>query len=257
MSLRVLTPARAGGLLGMLAAGLILKLATGSSTFGLDRIDQSSLRWTGSDAVLASVAIPLGTNVFQIRTGPIEAALATIPTVESAHVSIALPSTLDVTVVERTPILAWRMGEARYLVDDSGLLFAAVDAKAVSDAKIPTVSDLRPMSPLVLFVGNRLDPVDLDVATRLGALLPTDLGSAGTRLTVRVDDTDGFTVQSVREPWTAIFGFYSRALRSPDIIPGQVQLLRSLLAGREAKVDQVILANATTGTYTLRSSAQP
>ena len=37
------------------------------------------------------------------------------------------------------------------------------------------------------------------------------------------------------------------------MIPGQVELLRSLLAGREAQVASVILADTVNGTYTLKA----
>jgi hypothetical protein len=39
------------------------------------------------------------------------------------------------------------------------------------------------------------------------------------------------------------------------MIPDQVRLLRSLLAGREAEVQRVILASGTDGTYTPRAKA--
>ena len=46
-----------------------------------------------------------------------------------------------------------------------------------------------------------------------------------------------------------MFGFYTPTLRSPELIPGQVRLLRSLLAGREADGRRVILADDRNGTY--------
>ena len=52
-----------------------------------------------------------------------------------------------------------------------------------------------------------------------------------------------------RRAWTAVFGFYTPSLRTTELIPGQVRLLRSLLDGREATVDRVILASDTDGTY--------
>ena len=57
--------------------------------------------------------------------------------------------------------------------------------------------------------------------------------------------------------WRAVFGFYTASLRTPELVPGQVRLLRSLLIGREAMVDRVILASETDGTYTTRSSPSP
>jgi hypothetical protein len=207
--------------------------------------------------VLASVAVPLGTNVFGIEVGPVEARLAGLPGIASAHVSVALPATLVVSIVEREPILAWRVGEAEYLVDRGGVLFATTNAAGASAAGVPTVIDARVASPLTLAVGATLDPVDLDVATRLGALTPMEVGSSATRLEVRVTDTDGYLIRGYPTTWVAVFGFYSPALRSVELIPGQVQLLRSLLAGREPTVDRIILADDRNGTYTLKPTPKP
>jgi hypothetical protein len=241
----------------MLAAGLLLRLVTSSSVFALDRVDQPSLHWTAGDAVLAKVAVPLGSNVFGIEIGPIESGLATLPGVASAHVAVALPATLAVSIVEREPILAWRVGEAEYLVDRQGVLFASTDAASADAAGLPTVVDARVASPLLLAVGARLAAVDLDVATRLAALTPADIGSSATRLEVRITDTDGYLIRAYPTAWVAVFGFYSPSLRSTDLIPGQVQLLRSLLADREPSVERIILADDRNGTYTLKETPKP
>jgi hypothetical protein len=238
----------------MLAAGLLLRLVSGSTAFGLDRIDEPSVRWTQADAILAAVALPLGTNVFDVETAPIEARLTQLPAIRSATVSVALPATLVVSVVEREPILAWRVDGTSYLVDRDGVLFATADASTVAAANLRIVTDERAASALDLAVGGRLDPVDLDVATRLAALEPADIGSSATRIAVGVDDVDGYILRAGKPGWTAVFGRYSPSLRSADLIPGQVQLLRSLLAGREPTLDRIILADATNGTYTLRAT---
>ena len=49
-----------------------------------------------------------------------------------------------------------------------------------------------------------------------------------------------------------MFGFYTPTLRTTDLIPGQVRLLRSMLAGREDDVLRVILADDRSGTYVPR-----
>jgi hypothetical protein len=74
---------------------------------------------------------------------------------------------------------------------------------------------------------------------------------------VSVTEKNGFVVSALPDGWSAIFGFYTPSLRRPDLIPGQVRLLRSLLAGREATVERVILASDTSGTYIARPSPVP
>jgi len=46
-------------------------------------------------------------------------------------------------------------------------------------------------------------------------------------------------------------------LRTPELIPGQVRLLRSLLVGREPLVERVILASETDGTYIPKATPLP
>ena len=67
-------------------------------------------------------------------------------------------------------------------------------------------------------------------------------------------DDQGFTVKAVPNLWTAVFGFYTTSLRPPSIIPGQVRLLRSLIAGREPTIESVILADEQNGTYTTKAT---
>jgi hypothetical protein len=153
--------------------------------------------------------------------------------------------------------MIWQIGERRLLVDDSGLLFARLDkSPPASVAELPVVLDARADSAR-LAVGLPIDPVDFDVARRLASLTPASVGSAATGLAVSVTDDNGFVVSSVPESWVAVFGFYGQSLRTPDLIPGQVQLLGTLLLGREPNVALVILAGERDGTFYPKSSPSP
>jgi POTRA domain-containing FtsQ-type protein len=254
---RLFAPARAAGLLGMLATGFLYTLVTGPTAFGLSRTDVSALTWTDSAALAAKLAVPAGSNVFRLDTAPLEAAVRTLPAVADAHVSVSLPdAALVVDVEERVPVLAWEVGDRRYIADASGTVFASVERDAELPAGVAVVSDRRPGIGEDLWIGAHLDPIDLDVATRLGSLTPADIGSTATRLQVAVTTDDGFLVIAPGA-WQAVFGFYSPATRSTDMIPGQVRLLHSLLDGREGAVRRVILASATDGTYIPRETPSP
>ena len=91
--------------------------------------------------------------------------------------------------------------------------------------------------------------VTLAAALPLPSLHPAHVGSGARSLVLRVDDEDGFTMRTRPGSWTAVFGFYMPTLRTTELIPGQVRLLRSLLAGRETGVRRVILADDRSGTY--------
>jgi hypothetical protein len=108
-----------------------------------------------------------------------------------------------------------------------------------------------------LSVGRRLEPVDLDAATRLASVKPVDVGSDADSLGVQLTDANGFMLRARPASWAAVFGFYTPSLRTTELIAGQVRLLRSLLIGREPRLERIILASETDGTYTLRPTPRP
>ncbi len=155
-----------------------------------------------------------------------------LPAITGATVSIALPDTIRVAVTERVALLRWQVGDHQFLVDGDGQLFDELDDATTPEATaLPVVDDRRELSA-GLTVGSTLDPVILDAALRLGSLRPVDVGSAAPKLALRLDDASGFVVRAPAIGWTAVFGFYTPTLRTTDLIPGQVRLLRSLLAGQ-------------------------
>ncbi len=246
---RIVSPARAAALLGMLACGFALTFVTGPSAFGLTRTDVPPLTWTDEQLVRDTLALPAGANVFRLDTAPLVAGLQALPAVAAAEVTVGLPdAAVIVTIEERRPVLAWEVGQTRFIADGEGVIFAETSETAPLPAGVALVDDRRGGPSTALTVGSRLDPVDLDVATRLGSITPADIGSNADRLRVLVTNADGFVVK-VDGGWTAVFGFYSPATRSTDMIPGQVVLLRSLLAGREGTLARIVLASETGGTY--------
>jgi len=252
--LRLVTPARAGGLLGILASGLLLTFVTGPTAFALSRTELPELTWTETSDVEARLALPAGVNVFQLDTAPLEDALRTLPAVADAQVSVRLPdAALVVHIDERTPVLAWQVDQRLFIADGTGVIFAIIDVDAALPAGVAVVDDRRRDAGLGLAIGAHLDAIDLDVATRLGSLTPADVGSGASGFSVIVTNENGFVV-AANDAWQAVFGFYSPATRGTDMIPAQVRLLRSLLAGREASVRRVILASGTDGTYVPRST---
>ena len=66
--------------------------------------------FTDQADVEAAIAGARGENLFRLQTGPLEAALEALPTVDRASVDVRLPGTLAVTVTERAagPRLAGR-----------------------------------------------------------------------------------------------------------------------------------------------------
>ncbi|HEX5824212.1 MAG TPA: FtsQ-type POTRA domain-containing protein [Candidatus Limnocylindrales bacterium] len=252
-----LSPTRAGAILAMLvSAGAIYGLAA-TSAFGYGRVEIAGTVVTPRAAVEATLGLAKGTNLVGLATEPLEAQLRDIPSIADANISVGLPDTIRIDVTERRPIVIWAAAGHLFVVDDGGLLFAEVGkTPPPAIAALPVVTDDR-KAAAGWKIGAKLDPVDLDAATRLGSLTPDRIGSSAAKLAVRVSDERGFTLTSGPKGWLAVFGFYGASQRSPALIPGQVQLLQNLLAGREALVATVILADDKDGTFIAKETPKP
>ncbi len=241
----------------MLAAAGITYGVGASTAFAVHRVDVFGASLTAEADVRSAAGITDGTNLFLLATDDVRRRIEALPTVAATSVDAGLPDTVAIRITEREPILAWAVGERRLLVDRDGRIFADLPARPddprVADqlAALPVVHDDRPEGA-ALTVGSSLDGVDFDVARRLGSLHPADVGSAATALEIDVADPDGFVLTPARGAWSAIFGIYTPTLRPPTMIPGQVRLLRSLLAGRETQIGRILLASETDGTYEAR-----
>jgi cell division septal protein FtsQ len=254
----ILTPVRAGAALALLVAAGGLYGAMASDAFVARTTTVSGNTWTSEDAIHTALAVPDGQNVFTLGTDDLEQRIEQIPAVAGAEVSVALPDRLEVAVAEREALLAWAVGTRRFLVDARGTLFGELgDSPPEAAAELPLVTDQRTKS-VYLGVGDTLDPVTLDAALRLGSLAPADVGSGGDTVGLRVDDENGYVLHGEPDGWNAIFGFYTPTLRTTELIPGQVRLLRSLLlANDEADVQRVILADEDSGTWIPRRTPRP
>lgn len=252
-----LSVARAAAALAMLASAGAIYGVGASSAFVYVNLRLDGAVYTDTAAAEAAIAGARGQNLFRLSTAPLRAALEQLLTVAGASVSVQLPGTLHVTLSERVPVLIWKVGARRYLADSDGTLFGRLVDKTPPQAADLAVIDDRRAASAGLSVGTRLDPQDVDAATRLASLVPADVGSGATDLQVRVTDENGFVIRADPQGWLAIFGFYTPSLRTTELIPGQVRLLRSLLIGREPLIAQIILASDTDGTYVPRPTPRP
>ncbi len=100
----------------------------GSPLFAARHLEVYGAKFTGEQAVSGIVGMDGSPNLFRLRTDRIAQTLARLPAVESAVVEVRLPDTIVVTLVERQPRLIWVIGDRRYVVDDTGLLFGQVDS---------------------------------------------------------------------------------------------------------------------------------
>jgi cell division septal protein FtsQ len=252
-----LSPTRAGALLALIASIAAMYGLAASDAFTITGTTIEGATWTSTTLIEEVMAVPARQNAFTVQTGDLERRIDVIPSVKSSRVAVALPGQLLVSVDERVPLVVWKIGARRFLVDREGTLFALLGEDAPeATAALPVIDDAR-MTSQPMQVGDVLDPVTLDAALRLGSLTPADVGTAAKALVLRVDDANGFTMRTRPTSWAAVFGFYTPTLRTTDLIPGQVRLLRSYLAGVEDTVQRVILADDRSGTVLLKPTPEP
>jgi hypothetical protein len=150
-----------------------------------ERFDVRTVRIQGnvllSRAEVESAAAIGGANVFWVDRRDVAARLRALPVVQRVDVTVTLPDTVGVTVVERQPAAFWISGAQSYLVDREGVILKAVDgdtqqARACAGqpcdprlAPLPTVAQLdgQPLTP-----GDRVDASALATSARLAVLLP-------------------------------------------------------------------------------------
>lgn len=210
------------------------------------------------DAVIAATNIPMGASLLGVDLREAEEAVAALPLVASVRVSAGLPDGIQIRVREKSLLLRWQIGNQVYAVTESGELLGEVSSLHLAPSAAaaletsPLLIDDRTPSPLL--AAGQLTPTELDVATRLASLTPEDVGTAATALKLRLLSDFGFVVEATGPSiaWNAVFGIYSATIRPTDMIPGQVRLLRSLLANRETRIGWVILADDQAGTYTAK-----
>jgi hypothetical protein len=247
----------------LLASFLLPPVAARASLTTVNQISVVGTLLLDPEAVIATANIPIGSSLLGVNLRAAEEAVTALPLVASVRVSAGLPDGIQIRVREKSLLLRWQIGDRVYAVSESGELLgeaATLDlapSAAAALAAAPLLFDDRTSSPLPT-VG-QLTATELDVATRLASLTPEDLGTAATTLTLRLLSDFGFVVEATGPAveWNAIFGIYSATIRPTNMIPGQVRLLRSLLAGRESRIGWVILADDQAGTYTAKGVRPP
>ncbi len=216
-----------------------LELAPGSIEIG-------GLGYTDRSAVLAAVGLDDSSqpNVLRLDTAAMRRALLALPAVADASVQVELINRLKIEIVERTPVLGLRRPEASFVIDADGVVVAAVDEAQLAQLVLPVIDDGRQAQATPIEVGQPLDATDLAAMLDLAALSPATIGSQATQLELQVGDDNGYVITARPQGWRAIFGSYTPTLRPPDLIPRQVECLRSLLAetADEASIDTIYLA---------------
>jgi cell division septal protein FtsQ len=233
-----------------LAAGLVALLS--GPWLRVTEVSWAGDRHTDADDLDRLLAGQRGRSVLTVDTHRLQERLQELPAVKSARVEALLPGAVRATVVERQPAFVWQTTTARLLGASDGTLFAALPRDAALPTELstmPLVDDDRDVARLMT-VGDVVPAGLTEMARRLSGLDPAALGSAATRLTVRLDDQYGFLLVSTDPAWRIAFGTYGH---DPDqagsedaaaLVDRQASAVRTLFATEpEATVGWVDVRN--------------
>lgn len=86
-----------------------------------DNVRVNGAFYTSKEEVYQAAGVE-GMQVFYLDPAVIARRVASLPYVKQAHVAVYLPAQVEITVVERQPVVAWVRGETTYWVDREGVL---------------------------------------------------------------------------------------------------------------------------------------
>jgi hypothetical protein len=175
-----------------------------------------------------------GRASFLLQPSHIESSmLLNHPEIESIQVSIGMPNTVSVAVVERQPVIQWQQGESYTWIDGSGVAFRPygevqgvilIDALGAPPPAAPSDSD--PGSPTPFISAETVKAVQ-----SLAAFIPP--GSM-----ILYDPRDGFSWMDPRG-WQVVFGAGSEDMAV------KVRVYQSLVDWLAQRGVQPVLINVT------------
>lgn len=181
----------------------------------------------------------VGRNIFLVNSSQVAQEVAAIPSVRQARVVPRLPNVIEIEIVERAAVAAWRAHNGTFLVDDQGYVVAeapeAAPAPAPEDQALLIVKDTTGRD---VVIGEYVDQRSLLAARELAKALPA--AGAGVR---EVEYSPQGLVLVTDRQWRVIFG--------------DTEGLNAKLAGFKAIVDLARSQNLNVQLVDLRPQDRP
>jgi cell division protein FtsQ len=116
--------------IGALVLGALGWVAFGTSLLGVREISVSGSQIAGADAVRAAAAVPDGTPLARLDTDEVADRVRALPSVAAVDIRRSWPSTLVITVTERTPAAVVVVAADGFaVIDASGVVFDQTTAR--------------------------------------------------------------------------------------------------------------------------------
>lgn len=198
-----------------------------STAFGVRTIEVRGVHSLSVAEVEGRADVAVGTPLVRVNTAAVTARVESLPEVYSAEVSTSFPSTLVISVVERTPVGYVRSGGAFDLLDRTGDAYLAVGTRpaglpllvvpsgaaasgarravstvavaldALPDASRPKIVSIQALAPnaiTLVLTGNRL--------VQWGTAARSDDKARVLPILLRMKGHDQFTVSDPDQPYS-------------------------------------------------------
>lgn len=110
-------------LLGALICGGVIAYLLNAGALEVRQLAVDGAAATTPDQIATAGGV-IGHNIFTVDPQTVAERLVALPTVREAQAWGELPDRLVVRIVERQPALVWQIGDARFLLDESGFVIA-------------------------------------------------------------------------------------------------------------------------------------
>ncbi|MDQ3900653.1 MAG: FtsQ-type POTRA domain-containing protein, partial [Actinomycetota bacterium] len=187
----------AGGLTVLAAVGGLAWVLLASSLFDARSVQVVGVQELSAEVVRTVAAVPLGTPMLRLDTGEIEARVAALPRVASVQVRWRLDGTVQIAVIERTPVAVVHRSSGVHLIDATGTDYATVPTAppGLPELQVPKVGprDARTAAALRVLTGLpswlRVQVRSITATSPADVVLQLDNGRAGISREVRWGDT--------------------------------------------------------------------
>lgn len=187
-------------ILVLITAGMLTYIAA-APEYAIHAVDVQGNQALGYQKIV-SLADADQQSIWLVDTAAITARLSANPYVEAAHVSVALPDRLTITLRERRPEVRWRQGGQLYVLDNTGKVLGLDETGTFSNT---LVIDDQSATPLKR--DDRVNADALSLSRVLSLRLPNEFGL--TPQSINWDTERGVFIQTP-EQRTIIFGDSNR-----------------------------------------------
>ncbi|MFX0572944.1 cell division protein FtsQ/DivIB [Nocardia nepalensis] len=128
---------RLWSLLGVCVLTVLAVVAWFTPALSVSTVEIDGAAAVPEQEVRDKLEIPSGRSMLRIDTDAMARRVASITKVRTARVQRVFPSTVKVTVVERTPVLFWDSPQGAHLMDTEGVEFA-IEVSPIGVPKLDT-----------------------------------------------------------------------------------------------------------------------